>query len=89
MMDEYDKLPLSPQGREIWNAFKQELDIYRGLRDKTIVYVKQNDYPNAEKSLGDVTKAREVMFVSLDKLVHMNQDMAKRAMRVITVYSNN
>jgi len=79
MMDEYDKLPLSSQGREVWNTFKQELENYRGLRDKTIEYVKLNDYTNAEKSLKDVTKSRKDMFVSLDKLVHTNQDMAKES----------
>lgn len=79
IMDEYDKLSLSPQARETWNTFNQQLEIYRDLRAKTIEYVKQDDYSNASKSLADATKARKDMFVSLDNLIQRNQDMAKES----------
>ncbi|MBU3191883.1 methyl-accepting chemotaxis protein [Clostridium bowmanii] len=77
IMDDYDKLPLSAEGREIWNTFKKQLETYRGIREQSINYVKNNNYVDAEKHWPEVQKAREEMFISLDKLIKRNNDMAK------------
>lgn len=76
LINDYDKLPLSTEGRVIWNTFEKQLETYRGLREETLNYVKNSNYDEAEKHWPEVQKSRELMFESLDKLVLRNNDMA-------------
>jgi len=79
LLNDYDKLPLSTEGRLIWNTFQKQLETYRGLREELINYVKNNNYDEAEKHNTEVKKAREQMFISLDKLIQRNDDLAKES----------
>ncbi|MEG0671392.1 methyl-accepting chemotaxis protein [Clostridium sp.] len=79
LISEYDKLPLSPQGREIWNVFVKDLAEYRNLREETIGYIKNNNYEEAEKHWYEVNNIRIQMFEALDELIKRNDNMAKES----------
>jgi methyl-accepting chemotaxis protein len=76
-VDNYDKLQQAPETKELWRSFKQELEAYRHVREKAIDDVKNNYYDQAVKELPKVEKAREELFVIIDKLIKVNDDMAK------------
>lgn len=77
MMDEYEKLPLSPEARQIWNDFKKQLEEYRQERSNLIKLIEGGKYEEAQNYVPEVTKVREKMSASLDKLIERNQNMAK------------
>lgn len=77
VIDNYDKLQLSTEARGIWDNFKKQSEQYRLLREESINFVKINNYDGAEEHWPQVQKMREQMFESLDKLLVINNDMAK------------
>lgn len=77
IMEAYDKLPLSDQAREIWNKFKEQLQVYIQVRGEVISFVKNNNIEEAQKQWPKVQATREAMVESLDKLIKLNEDMAK------------
>ncbi|MBC2582329.1 methyl-accepting chemotaxis protein [Clostridium sp. DJ247] len=77
LVDSYDKLPLTPEARNIWNTFRNELQQYRQVREETIKLVQDKKYQEAQSFLSEVTIIRIKMFNSLDQLIQRNDDMAK------------
>lgn len=77
LMESYDKLPLTPEARNIWNTFKISLQEYRQVREETIKLVQEKKYQEAQNLLPQVTIIRIKMSSYLDQLVQKNNDMAK------------
>lgn len=88
-MDEYDKLTTSLEEKQLWDVFKQQLEVYRSAREKCISLVKEDKYSEAQGYWPEVQKARGDMFASLEKLIKINEDIAKSSNdQNIKIYTN-
>lgn len=73
----YEKLTMSDAEKQIWPTFKNQLEQYRTLRDNVIRLVDAKNFDEALKQYQEISKVREAMFQSLDKLINVNLDSAK------------
>lgn len=73
----YEKLTMSDAEKQIWPTFKNQLEQYRNLRDNVIKLVDAKNFDEALKQYQEISKVREAMFQSLDKLINVNLDSAK------------
>ncbi|GLC30637.1 methyl-accepting chemotaxis protein [Clostridium omnivorum] len=72
-----EKLPMIPSEKEIWTTFKSQLEQYRTMREDVIKLVDAGNYDEAAKSYEQLKTVRDAMMTNLDKLVTMNDEIAK------------
>ncbi|SFC78220.1 methyl-accepting chemotaxis protein [Clostridium uliginosum] len=73
----YEKSSKSDAEKQGYTVFKSQLEQYRTLRENVIKLVDYNNYAEAEKQYLEMSKVRDTMFESSDKLVKANLDDAK------------
>lgn len=76
-MKAYEKVSFNADSKKLWDEFNARLEEYRAVRDKVISLSKEKKYAEAEAMWTQIEVARESMFQPLNKLVSLNEKMAK------------
>ncbi|NFL54588.1 methyl-accepting chemotaxis protein [Clostridium botulinum] len=76
---EYEKLPKTDEENKTFQAFKDQLNQYRTLREDVIKLVEANNYAQAEKQYKEIPKVRDAMFESISKITEINLNSAESA----------
>ncbi|AUN18683.1 methyl-accepting chemotaxis protein [Clostridium botulinum] len=76
---EYEKLPKTDEENKTFQAFKDQLNQYRTLREDVIKLVEANNYAQAEKQYKEIPKVRDAMFQSISKITEINLNSAESA----------
>ncbi|KGO13210.1 chemotaxis protein [Clostridium botulinum] len=76
---EYEKLPKTDKENKTFQAFKDQLNQYRTLREDVIKLVEANNYAQAEKQYKEIPKVRDAMFESISKITEINLNSAESA----------
>lgn len=79
LLKDYETAILSEDAKKEWTLFKGYLQDYKNIRDTLIKLAKENKYKEAESKWAEMQKIRDIMFTSLNKLVSLNDNMAKSA----------
>lgn len=89
LVEAYEKINLSAEGKKEWTLFKGYLQEYKSTRDNLILLAKENKYDEAEEKWPDFQKIRATIFDSLSKQVSQNEQMAKLANEQNLSINNN
>ncbi|MHB9922008.1 methyl-accepting chemotaxis protein [Clostridium botulinum] len=76
---EYEKLPKTDEENKTFQAFKDQLNQYRTLREDVIKLVEANNYAQAAKQYKEIPKVRDAMFQSISKITEINLNSAESA----------
>ncbi|KEI79572.1 methyl-accepting chemotaxis protein [Clostridium botulinum] len=74
---EYDKLPGTDEENKKFEVFKGQLNQYRTLREDVMKLVENNNYTQAEEKYKEISKVRDAMFESIDKIIEINLNSAE------------
>lgn len=74
---EYDKLPGTDEENKKFEVFKGQLNQYRTLREDVMKLVENNNYTQAEEKYKEISKVRDDMFESIDKIIEINLNSAE------------
>ncbi|KOA18316.1 putative methyl-accepting chemotaxis protein YoaH [Clostridium homopropionicum DSM 5847] len=76
-MKSYEKVSFNADSKKLWDEFNVRLEEYRSVRDKIINLVKEKKYNEAAAMGTNLETVRVSMFDPLNKLVTLNEKMAK------------
>ena len=79
IIDSYQSLIASDEESKEWQVFQTNITNYRNIREKLIEFVKSDNYDEAGKFWLDVENTRQELFISLEKLIKINEVMADNA----------
>jgi methyl-accepting chemotaxis protein len=78
-VSDLEKLPMNASEKEVWTAFKGQIQQYKTMLDNVIKLVDSKNYDEALKAYQQMPVIREAMMLNLDKIVTINNDSAKIA----------
>ncbi|AQS08258.1 putative methyl-accepting chemotaxis protein YoaH [Clostridium saccharobutylicum] len=78
-IDSYSKRSMSDDEKETFNNFLSCLNKYRTSRDELLDLLKKEEYSQVISKRLELIQARDSMFEQLNKLISINQDLAKEA----------
>ncbi len=79
LLEDYNKLILSSQGKGLIDKLNTLLADYRSLREELIKYVNDSKYEEAIAKYPEVSKKRDEVFSALENLIKYNESNAEKA----------
>lgn len=78
-IEAYSKKSMTDDEKEVFNDFKSSLENYIAVKSNTLDLLKEGNYAEASSKRSEVAEARDDMFEALNKLISINQDLAKES----------
>lgn len=77
IISSYEKSTMNDTEKQIWTAYRSQLEQYRNLRDNIVKFVDAGNYDEAVKQYQQIPAIREAMMANLNKLIKSNIDRAR------------